>query len=233
MKFGNVLSGLAALAFCSVASWARAEDVGPVPNATPAPDAVRSGHASGLLVQGRVQATSGLLSLGGPGFLFGYQGPSYAIGLGASLTRIGLSQDGGASASASLFQIAPTAIVDVWHSTDGRARANLVGSVGYGRASLSSTTSVETCTAGPAGVDVCSTSNRDNSTGASLIPVALGFGGDYFLSRNFALGTEFGVQAIFVAGLDTTSNGRSSSVNASANAQFAYGVLRASFVIGD
>jgi len=82
------------------------------------------GHASGFMLQGRVQAQGGLLSLtGGPGFLLGYRGPSFALGLGLGLTRIGIStgEGGDTSASLSLFQVVPTAMIDVWRSADGRA----------------------------------------------------------------------------------------------------------------
>ncbi|HXK20291.1 MAG TPA: hypothetical protein VNG33_20920, partial [Polyangiaceae bacterium] len=50
------------------------------------------GRANGLMVQARIQAQSSLASLGGgPSFVLGYQGPSYALGLGIGLTRIGAS----------------------------------------------------------------------------------------------------------------------------------------------
>jgi hypothetical protein len=53
------------------------------------------------------------------------------------------------------------------------------------------------------------------------------------LSRNFALGAEVGLQAAFVTGIDTKSNGASQGVDASGNLQLAYGALRATFVLGD
>jgi len=192
------------------------------------------GHASGLMVQARVQSQSSLLSLagGGTGFLVGYQGPSYALGLGLGLTRVGVDS-GGQSASLTLFQVSPTAIIDVWHSADGRARANLIGSVGYARASVDATVKSTDCMTNAAGVETCTTSSDDNSVSATLIPVMLGFGGDYFLSRNFALGAEFGVQALFLAGASANSGSNSQSIDAGANAQFAYGALRATFVLGD
>src|SRR4051794_40013748 len=72
MKRGNILSGLLALGVTTCAGWASAEQATP----TPAP-AVADGHASGLMVQARMQAQGGLLSLGGgPSFVLGYQGPS-------------------------------------------------------------------------------------------------------------------------------------------------------------
>ena len=53
------------------------------------------------------------------------------------------------------------------------------------------------------------------------------------LPRNFALGAEFGLQALFLASAKTSSGDTSKSVDAGGNAQFAYGALRATFVIGD
>jgi hypothetical protein len=61
----------------------------------------------------------------------------------------------------------------------------------------------------------------------------LGFGGDYFLSRNFALGAEVGLQAAFTTGIDQSSGTTSRSVDASGNLQLAYGALRATFVLGE
>jgi len=191
------------------------------------------GHATGLMVQARVQAQSSLLSVaGGPGFLLGYQGPSYAVGLGLGLTRVGVSS-GGQSESLTLIQVAPTAIIDVWHSADGRARANVIASVGYARASLSATVASTDCTGNAVGGETCTNSSQDDSASATLIPVMLGFGGDYFLSRNFALGAELGFQGLFLVGANTNSGSNSSNVDVGGNAQFAYGALRATFVLGD
>ena len=203
-------------------------------SAAPTQEPASQGHASGLMVQARVQSQSSLLSLagGGTGFLVGYQGPSFALGLGLGLTRVGLDS-GGQSASVTLFQLAPTAIIDVWHSADGRARANVIGSVGYARASLDATTTSTNCVTNAAGVETCTNSTQDNSASATLIPVMLGFGGDYFLSRNFALGAELGVQALFLAGANVDAGSSSRSVDAGGNAQFGYGALRATFVLGD
>ena len=191
------------------------------------------GHASGLMVQARVQSQSSLLSLGaGSGFLVGYQGPSYSLGLGFGLTRVGINASGD-SASLTLLQVAPTATIDVWHSADGRARANFIGSVGYARASLSATGTTQSCTVSGTGVETCTSKPLEGTASATLIPVMLGFGGDYFLSRNFALGAEFGLQALFLADAGVSSGSSSQKVDAGANAQFAYGALRATFVLGD
>jgi len=203
-----------------------------VPRASEEP--ANEGHATGLLVQARVQSQSSLLSLAGAGtgFLVGYQGPSYSLGLGLGLARIGVNAAGD-SGSLTLFQVAPTAIIDVWHSKDGRARANLIASAGVARASLDATTTITDCTGDINGNQSCKDTTSDGSASATLIPVMLGFGGDYFLSRNFALGAEFGLQALFLASVKTSSGDTSKSVDAGGNGQFAYGALRATFVLGD
>jgi len=197
-------------------------------------EAENPGHASGLMVQARVQSQTSLLSVvgAGTGFLVGYQGPSYALGLGLGLSRVGVSASG-ESASVTLFQVAPTAIIDVWHSKDDRARANLIASAGYARASLAGTVTSQDCNFDPLGNETCTSSSQEVTASASLIPVMLGFGGDYYLSRNFALGAEVGLQALFLAGVNASSGSNSENIDVGANAQFAYGALRATFVLGD
>lgn len=209
---------------------------GALPLATPraAEEPASEGHATGFMVQARVQSQSSLLSVAGAGtgFLVGYQGPSYSLGLGLGLSRVGLNS-GGDSATLTLFQVAPTAIIDVWHSKDGRARANVVASAGFARASLDATVTSTDCISDINGNETCSKSTSDGTASAILVPVSLGFGGDYFLSRNFSLGAEFGVQALFLASANTSSGDSSKSIDAGGNAQFAYGALRATFVLGD
>lgn len=181
-----------------------------------------------------MQTQTSLLSVfGGPGFLAGYQGDSFAAGLGLGLTRLGLSS-GGSSVALTLFQISPTVLFDVWRSSDGRARANLVGSVGYGRASYSVTDKYQNCFFdGSTGNETCTTDKSESGGAATLIPVTLGLGGDYFLSRNFGLGLEAGFQGTFVAAVDSRSDGSSESVDAGADSEAMYGLIRASLVLGD
>jgi hypothetical protein len=187
----------------------------------PAPSEGRA--ESGFLIQTRIQSQGGLLSLGGgPGFLLGYQMPSVAVGLGFDLMRVGVSDDE-FSVSGTLFQFTPTVLVDVWRSNDGRTRANLVGSVGYGRASLSA--EGESCVVDVDGNETCSPD--ESSVSATLIPVSLGLGGDYFLSKNFGVGAEAGVRAWFVTGLEQNDM----STDGSANTQFAYGLIRATLLL--
>lgn len=204
------------------------------PMAVPVTPPESVGPATGFLVQARMQTQTSLLSIfGGPGFLLGYQGNRFAAGLGLGLTRLGVSS-GDTSVALTMYQIAPTVLFDVWQSTDGRARANLIGSVGYGRASYDVSDDTQSCFYDPnTGVDDCTTEHSKSTGGATLIPVTLGFGGDYFLNRNFALGAEAGFQGTFVTGVDSKSNGASENVDAGADSEAMYGVIRATLVLGN
>jgi hypothetical protein len=207
--------------------------VPPAPLPPPMPD----GRANGFMLQGRIQAQSSLVSLGGgPSFMLGYQGPNFALGLGIGLNHIGVSttQDS-ASANVTLFQIMPTALIDVWHSADGRAHANLIGAIGYGRASASVTSNSQSCPVDQFGNNTlpCTTQANESSAGASFVPFMLGFGGDYYLSRNFALGSEVGLQGLITTGIDSTSGGTTTSIDGAGNLQVLYAALRATFIIGD
>ena len=183
---------------------------------------------SAFLLQARMQTQQSVLSVVGasPGFLVGYQLKSVAVGLGFALTRLGVTTDNrGSSTSATLFQLSPTLIVDVWQSHDQRTRANLVASAGYGRASTSNKS--VSCYTDVNGVQTCTTS--EGKASATLIPIQIGFGGDHYLSRHFGIGAEAGVQLMFLSGLE--SNGQ--SIDGSANMQSLYGLLRMTLLIGE
>lgn len=187
---------------------------------------------TGFLLQARMQTQQGLLSIAGtaPGFLLGYQYHGAAIGVGLGYSRLGLSMGNDVgSASATLFEVTPTLIVDVWRSHDQRTRANLVGSVGYGKASVTVTVTNQNCTFDALGNSICTSTTSDTTSKATLIPVQIGFGGDHYLSRHFAIGAEAGVQLLFLSGLE--SGGQ--SVNASASTQALYGLLRLSLLLGE
>lgn len=232
MKRGNILGVALGLGLTTFAGLASAQEAAATP-AAPAAVATGDGHASGLMVQGRMQQ-GGLVSLGGaPSFLLGYQAPSFAVGLGLGLNRLGVSTPSDGSASLMLFQIMPTALVDVWHSADGRARANVIGAIGYGRGSVSATNPTQDCVFDGLGNETCTSRDEEITASAGFVPVMLGFGGDYFIGRNFALGAEVGLQGAFITSIDTKEGSTSQSVDASGNLQLAYGALRATFVLGD
>jgi hypothetical protein len=61
----------------------------------------------------------------------------------------------------------------------------------------------------------------------------VGVGGDYFLSRNFSIGAEGGLQAAFLTSVDSQSNSSSRSLETTGDMEFGYGVVRATIVLGD
>jgi len=197
-----------------------------------------SGHSearptSGLLLQARMQTQLSLLSTvtSASGFLVGYQFNGFALGAGLGLTRASYSVDHtdtqeSSSIDGTIFQITPTAIVDVWRSADKQTRANVVASVGLGRGSF--TYNSETCSSSTAKVRAC-TPNREQSASAILVPLQLGFGGDHFLSRHFGLGVEAGLQYTFATSIKMDGQDLSRSLSM----QAFYGLARFTILIGE
>lgn len=188
---------------------------------------------SGVLLQARLQTQMNLLSLvtSTSGFLVGYQFRGFALGMGVGLTRASYSSDHTGSQESStidgtIFQLTPTAIIDVWHSADRRTRANVVASIGLGRGSFSYDS--ETCRTSTAGVRTC-TGSQEQTAAVLLIPVQVGFGADHFLSRNLALGVETGFQYALATSIEV--NGQDLSRNLSVQAF--YGLARFTLLIGD
>lgn len=183
-----------------------------------------SGVANGLMIQARLQTQANPLAMGtGSSFVLGYRGPSYGVGLGLGMMRFGANFEGDKTSGTLIFAM-PTALFDVWKSADGRARANVVGGLGFGQGTVK--TSFESCD-----VDACETVVSKQK--ASLVPLMLGLGGDYFLSRNFALGAEAGFQGAFAFGVKSEYDGDSTTIDGGGNLQLAYGVIRATFVLGN
>jgi hypothetical protein len=221
-----VLGGSLVIGWSTVAA---AQSANPPPAPVEAPDAPPD---SAFLLQARMQTTQSILSVAGiaPGVLLGYQLRGFALGVGFGLTRASVTTSSdGDSTSGTLFQVSPTIIVDIWRSRNQLTRANLVGSVGYGQASITSTYESEVCSTNSAGVQTCTTRETESKSSATLIPVQIGLGGDHFLGRNFGIGAEAGQQMLFASGLE--ANGR--SVDGSASTQAVYGLLRMTLLIGD
>ena len=168
---------------------------------------------------------------GSPGFLVGYQFNGLALGAGLGLTRASYSVDHtetqeSSSIDGTIFQITPTALVDVWRSGDRQTRANVVVSVGLGRGSF--TYNSETCNTSTPNVRIC-TPNREQSATATLVPLQLGFGGDHFLSRHFALGVEAGLQYTLATSIKMNSQDLSRSLSM----QAFYALARFAMLIGE
>jgi hypothetical protein len=151
--------------------------------------------------------------------------------MGLGLTRASYSADHtttqeSSSIDGTIWQVAPTAIIDVWRSTDHRTRANVVASVGLGKASFSYDS--ETCETVRGDIRTCSADEKQTAS-ALIIPFQVGFGGDHFLSKHFALGVETGFQYAYATSVKV--NGKDLSRNASMQAF--YGLARFTLLMGD
>jgi hypothetical protein len=90
-------------------------------------------------------------------------------------------------ARATLFQIGPTVLADVWRSRDGTTRANITAGIGFGRVTLATTNEFVDFLNG----EILADTTRE---AGGLIGFHLGFGGDHFLTRHFGIGAEAGYQ---------------------------------------
>ena len=187
----------------------------------PPPEAEPSSVADGWQFQARLPTTFGVENLITPGFVIAHRSGNMAIGAELGVAGGSESHDLGMGASRTyslwVYQIMPTIYLDVWQSKDGRARMNLVGGIGYGQGNVTSNSND--------GMGM-TTSSTDS---VSYVPAMAGFGGDYFLSRNFAMGVELGAWVPFIlsvqsAGTDQHIGGMAASLR---------GVVRFTFVVGD
>ena len=174
----------------------------------------------GWQLQARLPTAVGLDSLVSPGFSIGKRSGNLVLGAELGLTYGKFSTDNGAGSTNSdsfyVLQIVPMIYDDLWVSSDGRARMNVVAGLGYGRGSVTSSSND-----GMGNV----TSNTDY---VSFLPIIAGVGGDYYLHRNFALGVELGAYVPVL--LSVNSNGMDQRV--SGGFESMRGILRATFVTG-
>ena len=106
---------------------------------------------------------------------------------------------------------------DMWHSRDGRARMNLLGGLGIGRGSVTSSNT--------------DTMNLTSSSTTSLVfmPILAGIGGDYYLSPNFAIGVELSAEIPVV--LSVSTDGTDQKIGGALESM--HGMIRFTFVAGD
>ena len=176
---------------------------------TPAAHAQNEAPASGFAFWIRVPGTSGQeftsSSLANPRFAVGFRTGRLQLGVGVGHTMLRLADrdsfefttPGGTIVSgttedetrATLYQIGPTVLLDIWRSGDQRTRANIAAGLSIGRLSVTDRNEFVDF---PSGVVM---SDEQKTTG-SLLGFHIAFGGDYFLHRNFALGAEAGYQGV-------------------------------------
>lgn len=187
---------------------------------TPAPPPP-SATARGLLLQLRfpslsaltgVSARPGLAGLGaltpGVDVIVGYRAARFSLGLEAGMIVTGWNADGTAVSS---LQFAPSAFLVVWQSVDGANEMDVAASLRIGWNTIT----------------VAAGSATNLFAGPNV-----GVGGNHFFSRNFAVGAEAGVDAIFTWGTGSgpTLPGLGSSTPAYGLS--IYGLLRATVVVG-
>ncbi len=134
---------------------------------------------------------------------FQFPGPT-----GASVS--GTTED---EVTATLFQIGPTAIVDVWRSSDARTRANIAAGLSIGRVSLINRDEFPEFPTG----DIMSDEGKATGT---LLGFHLAFGGDYFLHRHFALGAEAGYQGSAARNIEENEQPLPDQVTVAANGTY-------------
>ena len=191
----------------------------PVPVAPPSLEPA-DGPPDGWQLQARLPTALGADSLLTPGFSIGHRSKNVVWAVELGLTGGKFSEDQGMGASTSesvlLFQVVPMFYDDLWVSADGRARFNIVAGIGYGRGSITTDNN-----------DGMGTTSEQTAY-VSYLPILGGFGGDYYLSRNFALGVEFGA---FVPVLLSVNSG-GMDANVSGALESLRGMIRFTFVTG-
>ena len=187
----------------------------------PALDATGGPPQEGWQLQARLPTNFGVDSLISPGFTIGRRVGKIVIGAEVGLTGGKLSTDNGAGSTSSesvlLLQIVPMIYDDIWQSIDGRARLDLVAGIGYGRGSVTSENN-----------DGMGNTTSTDST-ATILPIILGVGGDYYLHRNFAIGVEFGADIPVL--LSVQSDGMDQHLSGALES--ARGLIRFTFVTGN
>jgi hypothetical protein len=195
----------------------------------PAPPEAPKAVADGFVIQSRMETGLSLTgaALATPGFIIGGRTGSLTLGVGLGLSKgaVDVKETTGNNPTdtkydLTAFQIVPTLLYDLWQSSDGKTRFNLLGAIGYARGAVSSQVSDNTST-------------RKDEYSASLIPIRLGLGGDHFLHPNFGIGAEFGIQSLILAGVSNSSSEPTQPLpDISFNYNAAYGAMRMTLVVG-
>jgi hypothetical protein len=229
------------LLFCGFASLAHAQDSQPsstptpTPQPTPAPIAalVEQGGPpqTGFQLQARMSTQLGLASLITPGFSMGYRTGKVVISAELGVTAGQASfldpVNGDDSISGSLIHVMPAISYDFWQSSDGRARLNFIGGIGFGVGKVTEESSFDD-DGDPATPLITSTFESS----ATFLPTLAGIGGDYYLHRNFAVGVEAGAQLPILLSSQSENDGVVEEIDLNAGAESLHGMIRFTFVAG-
>ena len=185
--------------------------------------------ASGFVFQARMPTLGSLTGslFGTPGFLVGRRSGGLTIGAGLGLSRL-VVEVGDEETSLTVWQVQPMLQYDVWTSSDGLTSLDLVGGVGYGRASVEATETAVQCGAGSGGSS-CNEEHDQITAHGTVIPIRAGLGGNHFLSRHFALGLEAGWEMLMLSDLEAEGE----EIDGSFSSHLFYGLIRATIVAGD
>jgi hypothetical protein len=225
MRHALVLLALPALAYAQPSDGTPPPPPpGPPPAAmAPPPPPAQTGGppAGGWQLQARMPTNLGTDSILSPGFTIGKRSGNIVFGVEVGITGGKFSTDNGAGSTNSdtvlLFSLTPLVYIDLWQSEDGRARLNALVGAGYGHGSITATSN-----------DGMGGTSSDTST-VSYLPILGGIGGDYYLSKNFALGCELGAEIPVL--LSVQDNNMDQHV--SGNLESVHGLIRVTFVVGN
>ena len=195
---------------------------GPVANASAQVQPPATGFSIwARLAQSSVQELAASAS-GSPEFTIGFRGATFSFGLGLGLAKLRVTDKdvfgpdvSETTTTATLFQIGPDVLWNVWNSADQRTLGNVVLGATIGKLSAK----VEDTFNG-------TVTNEDKVSG-TLYGLRAGLGGEHFFDRHFAIGVEGGFQANFATGIE--EEGATRTIGVAANG--AYGALRVTVVL--
>lgn len=179
--------------------------------ALPQSEAPATGFAIWVRTPGGTVQDLTASAFGVPPFTVGHRGSRVAFGAGVGVVRFNITDKNTFGAqtttdklTGTLFQIGPSALIDVWRSSDGRVRGNVALGASVGRLSITDRSEF---------VDFNGAVQRfEDKTTGTLLSVNAGVGGDYFLHRHFALGLEVGLRGTMALGIEAPPSTTSSSL---------------------
>lgn len=161
---------------------------------------------------------------GAPEFTIGHRGDRFSLGLGVGFSNLRVTdrdEFGGnvseSKTTATLFQVGPDVLIQVWESPNQRTQGNLALGASIGRLSAKDEDSFT------------GSGTTESTAKGTLYGVRAGLGGDHFIDDNFAIGVEGGFKATFASDIEEEGvSGQTIGVAAGG----AYAALRLTVVLG-
>lgn len=216
MRTPSTVLALPALLVASIAGPARGQEGGPARGFS------FWVYSGGFSLQELATSSAGV-----PQFAVGVQRGGHRLGVGLGVVRLsttdknvfGPQSSSEQTLSATMFQVGPEAVFDIWRSADSRTRGNLGFGASVGRISLRDRTVDQDPTLG-----VTVTETRSSGT---LAGFHFALGADHYLNPHFALGAEAGLRGAFGLGVKERGNPNNEQ---RAGAAGTYAALRATVV---